>query len=291
MNPYQPPDDPDTDNPYAPPRSTYVPESLPELGTGMQFTVNDIFNWSLAIFKERMGLCLAMYWGSQGIIVAISLGMSMLLQVVTAVVRDRTMFTLSYILIQFFGIVIQVWLGIGQARAYLKIARGEPVAFEEIFQGGRYLLTTILASIIFILILLAPIMIAVVASTAGMVALGNQSVGGIAVFLVTSTLAGIFFIYVSSRLVVYYYLIIDRNAGVFDSLRQSWRLCRNSVFTIVLVFVVQFAIILAGFLALCVGAIFAIPLAGLLLPVTYLALTGTTAAPPGKPEFIWEEDL
>ena len=54
--------------------------------------------------------------------------------------------------------------------------------------------------------------------------------------------------------------MIDHGAGVFDSLVDSWRLCRNQVGTITLVYCVEFAVFLAGFLALCVGLIFAFPL-------------------------------
>ena len=195
-------------------------------------------------------------------------------------------------MIQISSILIQVWLGIGQARAYLKIARAEPVAFDEIFKGGQYVLTTILASIIFIIILGGPIGIAAVVGAIGLAAMGEWSAGGIVVFLVASTLAAVFVIYVSSRLLMYYYIIIDRNAGVIDSLQQSWTLCRGRVGTIILVLFVQFAIILAGFLALCVGLVWAAPLASMLYPVTYLAMTGTrTSQQPGKPEFVWEDDL
>ena len=109
------------------------------------------------------------------------------------------------------------------------------------------------------------------------------------VFLVASTLAAVFFIYFSSRLLMNYYLIIDRDAGVFDSLFHSWELCRDKVGTIILVMFVQFAIVLAGFLAFCVGI-------GLCHPACQPALSGHLSGPdrartsrePGKPEFIWE---
>jgi uncharacterized membrane protein len=90
---------------------------------------------------------------------------------------------------------------------------------------------------------------------------------------------------------MYYYLVIDRNLGAIEALRQSWRLCRDRVGTIILVFFLQMAIGIAGLLALCVGLIFALPLAGLTLPVTYLALTGTKSTPAEKPESFWEDEL
>ncbi len=57
MDPFPPPDDPDLDNPYAPPQSAFVPaRRSPELSPACRFTVDDVFNWSWAIFKERHGL-------------------------------------------------------------------------------------------------------------------------------------------------------------------------------------------------------------------------------------------
>lgn len=288
MSTYQPPDDQDIENPYAPPQSSATPQAVPELVGDMPFTVNDVFNWSWAIFKEHLRPCVQIFWGTFAINMAVSYGMTKL-QEALEVLRDPTVFRLLFILVQFSGIVISVWLGIGQGRAYLKIARGEPVEFAEIFQGGRFVLTTILASILFIVVLAAPILVAVGVITFGILAMANQQIAGLFLFLLVSTLAGLFFIYISSRLALYYYLIIDGNAGVFDSLQQSWQLCRGNVGTIVLVCCLQAAIVLAGVVAFCVGLIIAVPLASLLLPVTYLALTGTRSTSSDKPELVWDE--
>ena len=106
-----------------------------------------------------------------------------------------------------------------------------------------------------------PIAVAVGVIIGGILLLENQSgVAAFLLFLVVSGLAGLVFIFLTARLSMYYYLVIDRDAGVFDSLQESWRLCRNQVGTITLVYFVELAVFLAGFLAFCVGLIFAIPL-------------------------------
>lgn len=86
---------------------------------------------------------------------------------------------------------------------------------------------------------------------------------------------------------MYFYLIIDQNAGVIDSLQRSWSVCRGSLGTITLVFFVQFAIYLAGLIACLVGSIFAWPLGSLLIPVTYLALAETGSSRPADGEDSW----
>ena len=56
-------------------------------------------------------------------------------------------------------------------------------------------------------------------------------------------------IYLMIRLSLFYYLIIDRDAGVIDSLGQSWQLTRNQAGMLVVVYLLTFAITLAGLLA------------------------------------------
>ena len=228
----------------------------------------------------------------QGLNMGIGLGLNLLLQGLMAAVRDPILF----------GTVVCRHAdrqhldpglagdrsGTGVTSRSLAPSRSRLTRFSR---AGRFVLTTILASIIFIVILAAPILIAAVVDRHGH-GRDGRAVSRRDHLVSDREYAGrVFVIYVSTRLLMYYYLIIDRNAGVIDSLQQSWILCQNRVGTIILVIFVQFAIVLAGFLALCVGLIFAAPLATMLYPVTYLALTGTRTAQPGKPEFIWEDDV
>src|SRR5437773_139418 len=67
MDTFLPPDDPDLDNPYAPPRSTVVPAAAPPISGGIPFTVGDVFSWSWAIFKERMIPCIYVFWSAMSV--------------------------------------------------------------------------------------------------------------------------------------------------------------------------------------------------------------------------------
>ena len=54
----------------------------------------------------------------------------------------------------FFAVyVFNVWLSIGQNLALLRLARHEAGPFEAVFRGGSFLLTTILAGVVFALLL------------------------------------------------------------------------------------------------------------------------------------------
>jgi hypothetical protein len=288
MDPYQPPNDWDSDNPYAPPHTS----PAAAVASGMPFTVNDVFNWSRAIFTERMRFCLAIFWGVVGMSLAVGLGLNFVQEGMAAAVRDANTYKIIYIILMFTNYVIQAWLGIGMTLAMLKIARGEPVMFEDAFRGGPFLLTAILAWVVHKVMIAVPILVATGVIIAGIVMMENQSgVAAFLLFLVVSSLAGLVFIYLAARVSMYYYLVIDRNAGVFDSLLQSWRLCRNQVGTITLVYFVQFAVLLAGLLACAVGLIFAFPLMSLIETVTYLALVTGATSGDTKPRFSWDDDV
>jgi hypothetical protein len=287
MGPYQLPDDRDSDNPYAPPQSSPAPALAP----GMPFTVNDVFHWSWAIFTERMRACLSIFWGVVGFSLAMSIILNLVQEAMAAGVRDPNAFKVLYILSLFVSVVLQAWLGIGMTLAMLKIARGELVTFEDVFRGGPFLLTALLAMVVHKVLIAVPIAVATGIIIGGIVMMENQSgVAAFLLFLVVSSMAGLVFIVLAARLSMYYYLVIDGNAGVLDSLLQSWRLCRNQVGTITLVYFVQFAVLLTGILAFCVGLIFALPLISLLEAVTYLALLGSATSGEKLPRVAWEKD-
>src|SRR5262249_5658296 len=127
--------------------------------------------------------------------------------------------------------------------------------------------------------------------TAGVFFLQEQSViATVLLFIVVSVPISVIVVFLTVRFCMFYYMVIDRDAGVFESFRQSWQCTRNQTSTITLVFCVQLAILLAGLLAFCVGLIFAIPLGNLLVPVTYLFLTGAEKSGGRDPELFWENE-
>ena len=287
MEPLELPESQDSDNPYAPPQADQAPTLL----AGMPFNVNDVFNWSWSIFTERMRTCLLTFWGVFGLTLAVSVVLKAVQDSLTAGVRDENLYKLLYILSMFAGYVTQAWLGIGLTLAMIKIARGQPVSFQDVASGGRFLLTALLAWVVHKVAIAVPIAVAVGVIVGGILLLENQSgFAAILLYLVVSGMAGLVFIFLAARLSMYYYLVIDRDAGVFESLQESWRLCRNHVGTITLVYCVEFAVLLAGVLTFCVGLVIALPLICLIDTVTYLALITAATSGGSKPPFSWEEE-
>jgi hypothetical protein len=293
MDPDQLPDDPDLDNPYAPPQSTFAPEAaaypqFPEI----PFAVGPIFNWSWVVFKDRMWPSIYIVWGAVAMNYGISFAVQAFQQFARVAIKDTPLFMLLNFLIVAVTVVIQVWLGIGMNMGLLKIARGEPVSFQVLFSGARYLVTTILAAIVVAAILFAVVIIPIAMLGALVAALKGQSSAGALVFVLGCAALAVFVLYLIARLLQLYYIVIDRNAGVLDSIGLSWQLTRGRAGHIVVIYLLQIVLIIAGLLALCVGLVFTLPLSNLLLVVTYLALG--EAQEPRKDQLFeqsWEEDL
>ena len=176
--------------------------------------------------------------------------------------------------------------------AMLKIARGEPVTFEDVFSGGRFLLTTILAWVVHKLLIAVPIVVATGVIIGGIVMMENQSgVAAFLLFLVVSVIGGAR-VHCSGRPPFDVLLPGDRPR------RRGVRFVAAIVATVpepgrndhpgVLRPVRGLARGPPGVSAS--GSIFALPLISLLETVTYLALTGGATSGEKQPRFAWEED-
>jgi uncharacterized membrane protein len=290
-----PPDDADLDNPYAPPQSAFAAAETtarPEF-VEIPFAVGPIFNWTWALFKDYMWPCIFIVWGAMVLNYAVSFAGQALQASVMAANQGPAPVRLLSLLLFAVTLVIQTWLGIGMNLGLLKIARQEPVSFGVLFTGGRYLVTTILAGICVGAIMFVTVIVP--ASFLGMLAaaLAGRSTAGVSVVVIGCAAFAVLALYQLARLAQFYYLVIDQNCGVFDSIRLSWQWTQNRAGIIVVIYLLQLVLVIAGFLALCVGLIFTMPLSSLLLVVTYLALAGAQkpVAPSSPFEQFWPEEL
>jgi hypothetical protein len=295
MDPYRSPDELDLDNPYAPPRSSFQPEEAEKAeshGVSIPFTIDSIVTTAWEIFKARLGICLGLVWGAQLVNIGLALALLALNAGLTAAMPDeRGLVMFIYWTLYVCNLIFQAWLAIGMTRGLLKVVHGEPVSFDVLFSGGPYLIRVCLGSILYfvVFVVLAFVPVIVLGVVAGVLA--NNTGAGIALMVVAVPLFVGFVLYMSARLMQFYYLIIDRDAGVVESLQQSWQITTGRAGTIILIFLVQMVVVVAGFLALCVGLIFAGPLSSLLAVVTFAALTGKPKPPPRAEFTAWDDPV
>jgi hypothetical protein len=286
-------------------------ESSPRLPAVLQAT------WST--FRSQLATCIAAYWSAAAASWLIVLTCRAAFSGLNEAIGDPAVGEFLRFLLFLADKVIPIWLLVGLNRALLKIARGEPTAFDDLFRGGPYLLATILATFVVLSLAVTPALIVhflvemildrapaltpLLSALTFLSAIGAPpalterletviavELDGDALSGLLACLAGVMLLWpgilaIVARLGQFPYIILDQGAGVVDALRSSWRLTRGRFATVIAAYLAYLAINGAGLLTLCVGIIFTLPMTSLLLVMTYLALSeGPPGLVPADPE-------
>jgi len=204
--------------------------------------MGDIFGRTWEIFKEHWANCLAA-WIVLAVIsfLVIMVGMVAVRLAMGAVLGGLGVFLVYIGLGVFFA-----WLGVGNMIFCLKLARGQPATLADLFTGGPYLWTFILASLLFNVIVFAGMFLCVI--------------------------PGVIFALMFSQHV---FLIVDRKVGVLESLSMSNELTNGNKLTLFAIWLVAgIAGNLLTLLTCGLGALVLVPYMMLLAPVIYLAMSG-----------------
>ena len=245
------PDDPT--NPYQSPAS-YADVPIGHAAKGpivpTIIDMGDIFSHTWDILKERFLPCL----GAVLVVVLISNGVHQLLSFMAgmagAAAGDEAISVTLAVVAWFVGVAISIWLGIGQAMFLLKIARGEEAPFGTIFAGGPYFLTVLLASLLVGLIVCCGYLLLIV--------------------------PGVIFALMYSQ---FYYLVIDRDMGVMESLETSKQIMVGNKATLFAIYLVSvMAVVVVIPCTLCIGLFVIVPYLSLMAVVIYLVASGQTTA-------------
>jgi hypothetical protein len=276
-------------NPYAPPKR-HEPLHQPTAVGVVPFDPGLLVKATWALYRERLGACLGICWAA----FALLWGSQFVQQRLVAELVPRAggrfeafLLQLTLFLVVY---VFNAWISIGQSLAMLGVARRQPWAFDQLFRGGRFVLTTLFAGVVFGLLVGAVTLVGLIAIPILAAVVGRGGAGMILVFGGAFVFALVAAVYVSTRLSQFPYMIIDRNAGVIDSLGFSWEATRGGAGTLIVVYAFLVMICLLGLLACFVGLLFAAPFAYLMLAVTYLSLTGQSIGRKPREIEYWDQD-
>lgn len=136
-----------------------------------------------------------------------------------------------------FSIAFMV-IQLGAYNLMLKIVDGKPASLKDLYTYPD------------------PVMKIIRNIVAGIL-VGLAVVGGLILFIIPG-------IYVAVRLMFYTYYIVDKNAGVMDSIKMSWNLTKGGVMNLFLLGILFFAVNFVGALILGIGL-------AVTLPLTFLA--------------------
>lgn len=270
-----------TTNPYAP---TYS-ETL-QHGSGdwapRQIGHDEVFTTTWAIFKDQWGMACAAIVIVGAINIGINLAEQACAQVVLELTKDQGAVVGTSVLLGIGRWIVQIWLGIGQTMVMFDIARGREVKLGKLFGGAPFLLTSILAMILYSLMTgaVAMVLVGIPALLFGLVAQDPAAaLGGAVLGMLIAIVPVIILALMFSQIQM---LIVDRGLSATDSLRTSYEITNGNKLTLFVLGLMMGAIglaaVLVGLLALCVGIIPAMIGVGgfgsLLLIVAYLMMTG-----------------
>jgi hypothetical protein len=240
--------EPDSGNPYQSP-SPFAPMQTPLAPPGeIRPTIvdlGDVMSRTWELYKQEWGMCLVVILVVMGCNFGVGIVSGIANNIIVAVTRDQGITAIFSMFTNLVSQVFSVWITIGQTRYFLKVARGQPAEIGEIFSGGPWLLPIIGAGILF----------------------GLMVFGGTLLLIVPGIILALMF----SQ---FYYLIIDRNLGVMDSLSKAKEITNGNKMTLFLMHLVCMGLSIAGLLAFCVGIFAVIPYITLLQVMVYLSMTG-----------------
>ena len=314
-DPYARPDD--GFNPYESPKAGLgPPDRYYQTGgaSSLPFGIGEVFGRTWEVYKANWGLCVGTAVGCYAMNFvlqqALSLGVTMIGGVSGAMMGGlpgpgpgggpgpmggpgnpaQTQVLLMVGVVMFVGgialAIFQLWIGIGQTIVFLNIAQGREAPFGDVFRGGRCLGSYLLASLFYFFVLGIGVLPGVIpgALAAASGSMDQSTVIGITAIGILAAI-GVMSVF-AIRLSMYQYLIIDRGAGAFGSLRDSMELTRGRLGGLAGLGILTFLLNVGGFLACGVGLFATIPFTFLLLAVTYQSLAGGPVADPagmGKP--------
>ena len=215
--------------------------------TPVQFDVGSLFSYCFELWKRHLGLLVGIVAVGFGISMAhtfIDLGLTAVIENVNDDVARLVVLAVKIVLA--FGVyALGFLLQIGQVKICLKLLRGEPADFGMLFKFGDVMLPVFGVSIL----------------------MGMAMFVGFLLLIIPGLLIALFFWPT-------YYFVLDRKAGVFESFSAVLPFTKVNVLNSFVIFLIATAINILGLLACCVGVLFSMPLAMLVIAGAYLAMTG-----------------
>jgi len=236
----------------------------------MEFSKREIITSAWNIMKPHLGLLI--------LAVLFILGLNLLLGAIQEVLLGDI--TYQSVLFTIAAYLFQMGLHLGMLRITLNIINNEKVNFSQLFGSFDVLIPFILATIVFIAILL-------IASSPGiMLLLASVSSGGDSMsnlgaidnwsVIIPIIIIIIPVIYISIRLQFYNYFLLDEESGIIESIKRSAEISKGYVGELFLLGAILSTILLISIIPLGLGLIFSIPLGTMATSYVYLKLKATS---------------
>ena len=246
-------------DPYAPPQTDVTTaKKTGSFGNANNFSVGDVLSRSWQILRSKMGLTIA--------VVLIYFILANVLNGVAGGVDNQGV----KLLLTLANVVLGVFLQVGMFTYLLNLASGREATLQDLFSGGSLIIPVFFASLLFGLVMFGALI------PAGILAIVVPPIGIILAFIYGI----IAYLYIITRLSQFYYLLIDREVGIVESLKLSSQLMKGREVQFLGLTLMLGLVNIAGALAFLVGLLITVPLSLLCLAVYYLGITGQPVADP-----------
>jgi DNA-directed RNA polymerase subunit RPC12/RpoP len=259
----QPQYQPDSNNPYQSPSAFASMPEMPAGATEIRPTIidlGDVMGRAWRIFKEQWGMCLAAVVVVGICNAAFGFLTGKLLpflnasadfnnippqQMYDAVIKQLPRIMFLGTIKGYVDLLFTAWTSIGLGIVFLKIARGQQASIGDIFSGGKYYVNMLITMVLFGIMINIGYLLLIVP--------------GVILYLMFHQ---------------YYYLIIDRNLGIVESLEMSKTITTGNKMTLFLIGLVCLGISVSTIVTCGLGMLIAAPYFALLNAVIYLSMTG-----------------
>lgn len=245
-------------NPYAAPQGGYAPAYQPGPGgIGHQIVeIGPIINHSLKVWQENLGILIAVTILPQVIIMPFSMIISFMAPIAEANDSPELLIVAMAILVPLM-LVASIYLTVGQLHVMLKLARQQKATIGDMFISFQKVLPMLGFALLFGIMVYIGLILCIIP-------------GMILIFMYWPA----------------YFLIADDKAGVMDSFGKASSITRGNHLTTFLVYLCGVGFIMLGYLAVCIGVLFAAPLVMLMWTTAYLMMSGQIPVPaPNQPAY------
>ena len=236
----------------------------------MEFSKREIITSSWNIMKPHLSLLI--------LAILFIFGLNLLLsalqeEILSDIKAQSILFTIA-------AYLFQMGLNLGMLRISLNIINNKEVNFSQLFGSFDVLIPFVLATIVFIAILLiaaSPGIMLLLASVSAdwdsmsnLEAIDNWSV------IIPIIIIIIPVVYISVRLQFYNYFLLDEESGIIESIKKSAEISKGYTGELFLLGAILSTIILISIIPLGLGLIFSIPLSTMATSYVYLKLKATS---------------
>jgi hypothetical protein len=160
------------------------------------------------------------------------------------------------------NVAVSLTISIGLIRVLLTVAAGKKVDISDFYTGYTlaipYFLASLLTGVIILGVGLAAVLVGAILYfilNAVIHDVGTMQIATVIGIVIVVAVAA----FVSVKLSMWKYLLIDKKMGVVESVRESWKITQGKEASLVLFAIASVGIVLVGILALILGVFVALP--------------------------------